>query len=117
MLLVVLMLASGLSAYWNGREAADTAYDRTLLASARTIAAGVSQRDGSLSADVPTWPSIPSPTTAQGGFSYLVNDINQKLISGYENLPPPPPRRRAPMTIRRSHVLPARRIRGKACGW
>lgn len=32
LLLVVLMLASGLSAYWNGREAADTAYDRTLLA-------------------------------------------------------------------------------------
>ena len=31
LLLVVLMLASGLSAYWNGREAADTAYDRTLL--------------------------------------------------------------------------------------
>jgi two-component system sensor histidine kinase TctE len=30
LLLVVLMLASGLSAYWNGREAADTAYDRTL---------------------------------------------------------------------------------------
>lgn len=28
LLLVVLMLASGLSAYWNGREAADTAYDR-----------------------------------------------------------------------------------------
>src|SRR5690606_33401555 len=53
LLLVVLMLASGLSAYWNGREAADTAYDRTLLASARTIAAGLSQRDGSLSADVP----------------------------------------------------------------
>jgi two-component system sensor histidine kinase TctE len=40
LLLIVLMLASGLSAYWNGREAADTAYDRTLLASARTIAAG-----------------------------------------------------------------------------
>ena len=53
MLLVFLMLASGLSAYWNGREAADTAYDRTLLASARTIAAGLSQRDGTLSADVP----------------------------------------------------------------
>ena len=53
LLLVVLMIASGLSAYWNGREAADTAYDRTLLASARTIAAGLSHRDGTLSADVP----------------------------------------------------------------
>ena len=27
LLLVVLMLASGLSAYWNGREAADTGLD------------------------------------------------------------------------------------------
>ena len=35
LLMVLLMLASGMSAYWNGREAADTAYDRTLLASAR----------------------------------------------------------------------------------
>ena len=31
LLLVVLMLASGLSAYWNGREAADTAYDLSLI--------------------------------------------------------------------------------------
>ena len=35
LMLVVLMLASSLSAWFNGREAADTAYDRTLLASAR----------------------------------------------------------------------------------
>ena len=28
LLLVVLMLASGLSAYWNGREAADTGAER-----------------------------------------------------------------------------------------
>ncbi len=53
LLLVLLMLASGMSAYWNGREAADTAYDRTLLASARTIAAGLTQVDGTLSANVP----------------------------------------------------------------
>ena len=57
LMLVVLMLASSLSAYYNGREAADTAYDRTLLASARTIAAGLSQRDGSLSADMNILPS------------------------------------------------------------
>ena len=91
LLLVVLMLASGLSAYWNGREAADTAYDRTLLASARTIAAGVSQRDGSLSADVPYVALDTFAYDSAGRIFYLVNDINQKLISGYENLPPPPP--------------------------
>ncbi|UVJ43106.1 sensor histidine kinase [Pseudomonas sp. LS1212] len=91
LLLLVLMLASGLSAYWNGREAADTAYDRTLLASARTIAAGLSQRDGSLSADVPYVALDTFAYDSAGRIYYQVNDIQQRLISGYENLPAPPP--------------------------
>ena len=91
LLLVVLMLASGLSAYWNGREAADTAYDRTLLASARTIAAGLSHRDGTLSADVPYVALDTFAYDSAGRIYYQVNDIHQKLISGYENLPGPPP--------------------------
>ena len=90
LLLVVLMLASGLSAYWNGREAADTAYDRTLLASARTIAAGLSQRDGSLSADVPYVALDTFAYDSAGRIYYQVLDIKQRLISGYENLPAPP---------------------------
>lgn len=91
LLLVVLMVASGLSAYFYGREAADTAYDRTLLASARSIAAGLSQRDGSLSADVPYVALDTFAYDSAGRIYYQVNDINQRLISGYENLPPPPP--------------------------
>jgi len=91
LLLIVLMLASGLSAYWNGREAADTAYDRTLLASARTIAAGISQRDGSLSADVPYVALDTFAYDSAGRIYYQVNDINKQLISGYENIPAPPP--------------------------
>lgn len=90
LMLVVLMLASGLSAYYNGREAADTAYDRTLLASARTIAAGLSQRDGSLSADVPYVALDTFAYDSAGRIYYQVNDIHQRLISGYENLPAPP---------------------------
>lgn len=91
LLLVVLMLASSLSAYFNGREAADTAYDRTLLASARTIAAGLSQRDGSLSADVPYVALDTFAYDSAGRIYYQVNDIHQRLISGYEHLPGPPP--------------------------
>ncbi|HAQ85731.1 MAG TPA: histidine kinase, partial [Pseudomonas sp.] len=53
MLLTLLMLFSGWSAYWNGRAAADTAYDRTLLASARAIADGLVASDGQLRANVP----------------------------------------------------------------
>ena len=91
LLLVVLMIASGMSAYWNGREAADTAYDRTLLASARTIAAGISARDGTLSADVPYVALDTFAYDSAGRIYYQVNDIEHRLISGYENLPPPPP--------------------------
>ncbi|MFF7706865.1 sensor histidine kinase N-terminal domain-containing protein [Pseudomonas sp. NPDC007930] len=89
-LLTLLMLASGLSAYWNGRQAADTAYDRTLLASARTIAANLTQRDGSLSVDVPYVALDTFAYDSAGRIYYQVNDIHQRLISGYENLPPPP---------------------------
>ncbi|SEJ10956.1 sensor histidine kinase [Pseudomonas sp. NFR16] len=91
LLLVVLMIASGMSAYWNGREAADTAYDRTLLASARTIAAGLSAHDGTLSADVPYVALDTFAYDSAGRIYYQVNDIHQKLISGYEDLPAPPP--------------------------
>jgi two-component system sensor histidine kinase TctE len=90
LLLVVLMLASGMSAYWNGREAADTAYDRTLLASARTIAAGVMVHDGTLGADVP-WLALDTfAYDSAGRIFYQVNDINGGWISGYEDLPAPP---------------------------
>lgn len=91
LLMVVLMFASSMSAYYNGREAADTAYDRTLLASARTIAAGLSQRDGSLSADVPYVALDTFAYDSAGRIYYQVNDIHQRLISGYEHLPAPPP--------------------------
>jgi two-component system sensor histidine kinase TctE len=90
LLLVMLMLASGMSAYWNGREAADTAYDRTLLASARTIAAGVSLREGTLSADVP-WLALDTfAYDSAGRIYYQVNDIQNRWISGYDDLPAPP---------------------------
>src|SRR3546814_10798505 len=68
------------SAYWNGREAADTAYDRTLLASARTIAAGLSQRDGSLSADVPYVALDTFAYDSAGRIYYQVNEIGRAHV-------------------------------------
>jgi two-component system sensor histidine kinase TctE len=90
-LLAILLLVSGLSAYWNGRGAADTAYDRTLLASARSLAAGVHKRDGGLSADVPYMALDVFAYDSAGRIFYQVNDVQGRLISGYDNLPPPPP--------------------------
>ncbi|MBF7143192.1 MULTISPECIES: sensor histidine kinase [Pseudomonas] len=89
-LLVLLMLASGMSAYWNGREAADIAYDRTLLASARTISAGLTAQDGRLSLDVPYVALDTFAYDSAGRIYYQVNGIDGQLISGYENMPAPP---------------------------
>jgi len=89
-LLVLLMVASGLSAYWNGRMAADTAYDRTLLASARTISAGLFEQDGRLSLDVPYVALDTFAYDSAGRIYYQVNGIDGQLISGYENLPAAP---------------------------
>lgn len=89
--LALLMLVSGVSAYWNGRTAADTAYDRTLLASARAIAAGLVASDGQLRANVPYVALDTFAYDSAGRIYYQVLDIRGRLVSGYENLPEPPP--------------------------
>ena len=53
LLLALILLVSSLSAYWSARHAADTAYDRTLLASARAIADGLYTTAERLNANVP----------------------------------------------------------------
>ncbi|AYC34268.1 sensor histidine kinase [Pseudomonas cavernae] len=90
LLLVLLVLASGLSAYWNGRSAADTAYDRTLLATARAIAAGLQVRAGKLQAEVPYAALDTFAFDSAGRLYYQVSDPQQHWVSGYENLPAPP---------------------------
>ncbi|TCL22040.1 two-component system sensor histidine kinase TctE [Azotobacter chroococcum] len=89
-LLAVLLAVSGLSAYYNGRQAADRAYDRTLLASARSIAAGLSESDGSLRADIPYLALDSFAFDSAGRIYYQVLDIHGQLVSGYENLPGAP---------------------------
>lgn len=89
-LLAVLLLIGSLSAYFNARDAADTAYDRTLLASARAISAGIYEADGRLRADVPYVALDTFAYDSAGRIFYQVTDIEGKLVSGYENLPGPP---------------------------
>ncbi|BAU73025.1 sensor histidine kinase [Metapseudomonas furukawaii] len=86
-----LLVIASLSAYWNAREAADTAYDRTLLASARAIADGLYEADGRLKADVPYVALDTFAYDIAGRIFYQVIDPDGKLVSGYEQLPPPPP--------------------------
>jgi two-component system sensor histidine kinase TctE len=88
-LLALLLLLSGLSAYWNGRAAADAAYDRTLLASARAIADGLVADDGKLRANVPYVALDTFAYDSAGRIYYGVLDIEGRLVSGYEKLPAP----------------------------
>ncbi|CAN7640097.1 sensor histidine kinase [Pseudomonas solani] len=89
-LLAVLLVIVSMSAYWSARDAADTAYDRTLLASARAISAGLYEADGRLKADVPYVALDTFAYDSAGRIFYQVTDIEGKLVSGYENLPGPP---------------------------
>jgi two-component system sensor histidine kinase TctE len=89
MLLTLLMLFSGWSAYWNGRAAADTAYDRTLLASARAIADGLVASNGQLRANVPYVALDTFAYDSAGRIYYQVLDTEGRLVSGYEDLPAP----------------------------
>lgn len=90
-LLALLLLFSGWSAYWNGRAAADTAYDRTLLASARAIADGLVTNEGKLRANVPYIALDTFAYDSAGRIYYQVLDTAGELVSGYEHLPAPGP--------------------------
>ena len=82
-LLALLLLFGGLSAYWNGRAAADTAYDRTLLASARAIADGLVTHEGVLRANVPYVALDTFAYDSAGRIYYGVLDIQGRLVAAH----------------------------------
>lgn len=90
-LLALILLLSSLSAYWSARHAADTAYDRTLLASARAIAEGLYADDGKLKANVPYVALDTFAYDSAGRIYYQVLDVQGALVSGYEDVPAAPP--------------------------
>ncbi|MHA6492825.1 sensor histidine kinase [Pseudomonas borbori] len=89
-LLALILLLSSLSAYWSARRAADTAYDRTLLASARAIAEGLYTDEGTLKANVPYVALDTFAYDSAGRIYYQVLDLRGALVSGYEDLPSTP---------------------------
>ncbi|WP_341646617.1 sensor histidine kinase [Thauera sp. SDU_THAU2] len=91
LLLALILLASSLSAYWSARHAADTAYDRTLLASARAVSDGLHSNDGRLLANVPYVALDTFAYDSAGRIYYQVLGMDGELVSGYEDLPAPPP--------------------------
>jgi two-component system sensor histidine kinase TctE len=99
--LVLLVAANSVSVYNNALEAADLAYDRSLLASTRALAERVSIRDGKVVADVPYVALDSFETDTLGRIYYKVTGIKGETVSGFDDLPP------VPANVPRSEAYPA----------
>jgi two-component system sensor histidine kinase TctE len=99
--LALLVALNSVSVYRNALDAADVAYDRSLLASTRALAERVSIRDGKVVADVPYVALDSFETDTLGRIFYKVSGIDGETVSGYDDLPAVPPK------VARSEAYPA----------
>lgn len=99
--LLVLVAIDALSVYRNALDAADLAYDRSLLASTRALAERVAIVGGKVVADVPYVALDSFETDTLGRIYYKVSGINGEFVSGYPDLPALPP------DVPRSDIYPA----------
>lgn len=99
--LLILVAANSISAYNNGLETADLAYDRALLASTRALAERVSIRDGKVVVDVPYVALDSFETDTLGRIYYKVSGLSGETVSGFDDLPP------VPANVARSEAYPA----------
>jgi two-component system sensor histidine kinase TctE len=99
--LLFLVAVNSISAYNNGLEVADVAYDRALLASTRALAERVSVKNGKVVADVPYVALDSYETDTLGRIYYKVTGIKGETVSGFDDLPP------VPANVPRSEAYPA----------
>jgi two-component system, OmpR family, sensor histidine kinase TctE len=99
--LVVLVALNAVSLYRDALDAADIAYDRSLLASTRALAERVSVRDGKVAVDVPYVALDSFETDTLGRIYYKVTGLSGETVSGYDDLPP------VPANVPRSELYPA----------
>ena len=99
--LVLLAALNAVSMYDNALDAADLAYDRSLLASTRALAERVSIKDGKVVADVPYVALDSFETDTLGRIYYKVSGIDGETVSGFDDLPA------VPANVPRSEAYPA----------
>ncbi|NDP60566.1 MAG: sensor histidine kinase, partial [Oxalobacteraceae bacterium] len=99
--LAILMVIDAISVYRNALDAADMAYDRSLLASTRALAERVAIVDGKVVADVPYVALDSFETDTLGRMYYKVTGLHGESVSGYADLPP------VPADVPRSENYPA----------
>jgi two-component system sensor histidine kinase TctE len=99
--LAILVVIDAVSVYQNALQAADQAYDRSLLASTRALAERVSIADGRVVADVPYVALDSFETDTLGRLYYKVTGLKGETVSGSDDLPP------LPKNVKRSEAYPA----------
>ncbi len=99
--LTVLVCLDAVSVYRNALDAADLAYDRSLLASTRALAERVTIVAGKVVADVPYMALDSFETDTLGRLYYKVTGIDGEFVSGYADLPA------VPANVPRSDAYPA----------
>jgi two-component system sensor histidine kinase TctE len=87
--MALVFSANLLSSYYGNIEAADSAYDRLLLASASAIAERTVVRGGGLYVDIPYVALDMLASTAQDRVFYAVTAPDGRVVTGYEGLPLP----------------------------
>lgn len=117
LLLALILLLSSLSAYWSARRAADTAYDRTLLASARAIADGLYTTAERLNANVPYVALDTFAYDSAGRIYYQVLDVQGGWFRATKTCRQPRPAPRAPRTTRRWRIFTMRNTAIRVCVW
>lgn len=88
--MLILWAASAWYSYYGALAAATSAYDRTLLASARTVAERLTASDGVLKVDVPYVVLDSFERNMRDRLFYQVRGIDDGVISGFDDLPPMP---------------------------
>ncbi|WP_208280795.1 sensor histidine kinase [Massilia oculi] len=99
--LVALVALNAVSLYRDALEAADVAYDRSLLSSTRALAERVTVREGKVVANVPYVALDSFETDTLGRIYYKVTGLEGETVSGYADLPP------VPAEVPRSDLYPA----------
>jgi two-component system sensor histidine kinase TctE len=99
--LLLLVAVNSVSLYRDALDAADMAYDRSLLASTRALAERVSVKDGKVVADVPYVALDSFETDTLGRIYYKVTGLSGETVSGFDDLPA------VPANVPRSELYPA----------
>lgn len=92
-LLVPMLVLLPLNAYWTYHEgllAANTAYDRSLLLSARTIAERIHVSGNKLSIELPYAALDMSDNDLGGDFYFRVTGLKREHVAGFDDFPPLP---------------------------